>query len=122
MQGLTATSPLGEGVVVSFLFDHMNLYISSYKNATETTTHSNIPKILVSNDTASAEPIEITNIFNNFFTSISAKTKESIKYSHKHFFNFLKNRSDDSCFFQIKEFILLHDFYKFCYTLTKLNN
>ena len=31
-------------------------------------THSNIPKILVSNDTASTEPIEIANIFNNFFT------------------------------------------------------
>ena len=61
-------------------------------------THSNIPKILVSNDTTSAEPIEIANIFNNFFTSIIAKTKESIKYSHKHFFKFLKNRSDDSFF------------------------
>ena len=61
-------------------------------------TQSNIPKILVSNNTASAEPIEIVNIFNNFFTSIAAKTKESIKYSHKHFSNFLKNRSDDSFF------------------------
>ena len=60
--------------------------------------HSNIPKILVSNDTTSAEPIEIANIFNNFFTSILAKTKESIKYSHKNFSNFLKNRSDDSFF------------------------
>ena len=37
-------------------------------------THSNIPNILVSNDTASAEPIEIANIFNNFFTYIKAKT------------------------------------------------
>ena len=61
-------------------------------------THSNIPKTLVSNDTTSAEPIEIANIFNNFFTSIAAETKESIKYSHKHFSNFLKNRSDDSFF------------------------
>ena len=61
-------------------------------------TYSNIPKILVSNDTTSAEPIEIANIFNNFFTFIAAKTKESIKYSHKHFSNFLKNRSDDSFF------------------------
>ena len=42
-------------------------------------THSNIPKILVSNDNASAEPVQIGNIFNNFFTCISAKTKESIK-------------------------------------------
>ena len=61
-------------------------------------THSNIPKILVSSDTISAEPIDIANILNNFFTSIAAKTKESIKYSHKHFSNFLKNRSDDSFF------------------------
>ena len=38
------------------------------------------------------------NIFNNFFTSVAAKTKESNKYSHKHFSNFLTNRSDDSFF------------------------
>ena len=61
-------------------------------------TQSNIPKILVSNNTTSAEPIEIANIFNNFFTSVAAKTKESIKYSHKQFSNFLKARSDDSFF------------------------
>ena len=61
-------------------------------------THLNIPKILVSNDTTSAELIEIANIFNNSFTSIAAKTKESIKYSHKHCSNFLKNRSDESFF------------------------
>ena len=53
---------------------------------------------MVSNNTTSAEPIEIANIFNNFFTSVAAKTKESIKYSHKHLSNFLKNRSDDSFF------------------------
>ena len=45
---------------------------------------SNIAKILVSNDTTNLEAIEIANICNNFFTSIAAKTKESIKYSHKH--------------------------------------
>ena len=57
---------------------------------------SNIPKILFSNDTTSTEPTEIANIFSNFFTSIAAKIKESIKYPHKQFPNFLKNRSDDS--------------------------
>ena len=61
-------------------------------------THSNILKILVFNETTSAEPIEITNIFSNFFTSVAAKTKESIKYSQGHSSNFLKNRSDDSSF------------------------
>ena len=59
---------------------------------------SNILKILVSNDTTSTEPTEIANMFNNFFTSTAARTKENIKYSHKHFSNFLKNRSDDSFF------------------------
>ena len=53
---------------------------------------------MVSNDTTSAELIELANIFNNFFTFIAAKIKESIKYSHKHFSNFRKNRSDDSFF------------------------
>ena len=61
-------------------------------------TYSNIPKILVSNDTTSAVPIDILNIFNNFFTSIAAKTKENNEYSHKHFLNFLKSRFDDSFF------------------------
>ena len=54
---------------------------------------SNIPEILISNDTTRTEPTKIANTFNNFFTSIATKTKESIKYSHKHFSNFLKNKS-----------------------------
>ena len=37
-----------------------------------TNRHSNIPKILVFNDTTSAELIEIANNLNNFFTSIRA--------------------------------------------------
>ena len=59
---------------------------------------SKIPKILVSHDITRTEPMESANIFKNFVISIAAKTKESIKYFHKHFFNFLKNRSDDSFF------------------------
>ena len=43
---------------------------------------SNIPKIPVSYDTTSTELTEIANIFNNFFTSIAAKSKESSKYFH----------------------------------------
>ena len=60
--------------------------------------HSNIAKILVSNDMTSTGPIEIANVFKNFFTSTAAKTKGSIKYSHNHFSNFLKNRYEDSFF------------------------
>ena len=55
---------------------------------------SNIAKISVSNDNISTESIEIANIFKNVFISISASTKESVKCSHKHFSNFLKNRSE----------------------------
>ena len=44
------------------------------------------------------KPIETILKFINFFTSNAAKTKESIKYSHKHFSNFLQNRSNDSLF------------------------
>ena len=37
----------------------------------------NIPKILVSNDTTSTDPIQIANTLNNFFTSIAAKRNKS---------------------------------------------
>ena len=62
---------------------------------------TNIPKILVFNDTTSAKPTEIANKFNNFFTSIAAKTKESMNYFHKHFSNFLSKRFDDSFFLSL---------------------
>ena len=40
-------------------------------------TRSNIPKTLVSNDTTSAESIEIANIFNNLFTFLRKLRKVS---------------------------------------------
>lgn len=39
---------------------------------------SHIPKLLTSNDTAIANPVEITNLFNNYFTPIAAKTNRNI--------------------------------------------
>ena len=59
---------------------------------------SDIPKILVSNNVTSTEPIEIAYTFSNFFTFIVAKTKESNNYSYQNFSTFLKNRSNDSFF------------------------
>ena len=35
----------------------------------------------------------VSNIFNNYFSSIANKTKLNISFSHKHFSDFLKNRS-----------------------------
>ena len=36
----------------------------------------------------------ISNIFNNYFSSIANKKKPNISFSHKHFSHFLKNRSN----------------------------
>ena len=65
------------------------IYILSINN-----NATNIPKILVSDDTASTEPIQTANTIKKLFTSIAAKTKESLNYSHKHFSHFPRNRSD----------------------------
>ena len=42
--------------------------------------------------------MEISNIFNNYFSSIASKTKFNVSFSHKHFSDFLKNRSSISFF------------------------
>ena len=42
--------------------------------------------------------MEISNIFNNYFSSIASKTKLNISFLHKHFSDFLKNRSNISFF------------------------
>ena len=55
---------------------------------------TNIPTILVSDDTASTEPIQTAKALYKLFTSVAAKTKESINCSHKHFSDFPRNRSD----------------------------
>ena len=42
--------------------------------------------------------MEISNIFNNYFSSFASKTKLNISVSHKYFSDFLKNRSNISFF------------------------
>ena len=42
--------------------------------------------------------VEISNIFNDYFARIAEKTKENINPSHKHFSDFLKNRTQNSFF------------------------
>ena len=56
---------------------------------------SNIPKILIANDSIITNLVEIANLFNNYFSSIASPTKAIVKYSHKHFSNFLKNRAQN---------------------------
>ena len=59
---------------------------------------SDIPKILYANDSTITNPVEIANVFNNYFSSIASQTKVNIKYSHKQFSHFLKNRAQNSFF------------------------
>ena len=47
---------------------------------------------LNNNDTIT-NPYNIANTFNNYFASIVKTTKKSIKYSHKHFSEYLSNES-----------------------------
>ena len=58
---------------------------------------SDIPKILNTNDSTITNPVEIANVFNNYFSCITSQTKVNIKYSHKHFSDFLK-QSSKICF------------------------
>ena len=59
---------------------------------------ADIPKTLTVDGTTISNPMEISNIFNNYFSSIATKTKLNISFSHKHFSDFLKNRSNISFF------------------------
>ena len=52
---------------------------------------SDIPDILNTNDSTATNPAEIANVSNNYFSCIASQTKVNIKYSQKHFSDFLKN-------------------------------
>ena len=54
---------------------------------------ADIPKTLTVDGTTISNPLEISNIFSNYFSTIAAKTKLNISFSHKNFSDFLKNRS-----------------------------
>ena len=59
---------------------------------------TDIPKSLSVDGATISNPMTISNIFNNYFSSIAGKTKLIISFSHKHFSDFLKNRSNTSFF------------------------
>ena len=54
---------------------------------------------LLNGDTIT-NPYDIANTFNNYFVSIAETTKKSIKYTHKHFSDYLSNESDSTIFLQ----------------------
>ena len=45
-------------------------------------------------------PYDIANTFNNYFASIAETRKKSIKYSHKHFSDYLSNETSGTIFMQ----------------------
>ena len=65
------------------------------------TVASNVPTVLYpDNGDTITNPYDIANTFNNYFASIVETTKKSIKYSHKHFSDYLSNESISTLFLQ----------------------
>ena len=62
---------------------------------------SSVPTVLPREKGATiTNPYDIANTFNNYFASIAETTKRSIKYSHKHFSDYLSNESSSTIFLQ----------------------
>ena len=65
------------------------------------TATSRVPTVLsLDNDDTIRNPYDIVNTFNDYFASIAETTKKSIKYSHKHFSDYLSNESSTTIFLQ----------------------
>ena len=58
------------------------------------TVASRVPTVLsLNNGDAITNFYDIANTFNNYLASIAETTNKSIKYSHKHFSDYLSNKS-----------------------------
>ena len=65
------------------------------------TVAPNAPTVLsLDNDDTITNPYGMANTFNNYFASIVETTKKRIKYSHKHFSDYLSNESISTLFLQ----------------------
>ena len=65
------------------------------------TNASSVPIVLsLGNGDTITNPYNIANTFNNYFASIAETTKIIIKYSHKHFPDYLLNESSSTVFLQ----------------------
>ena len=62
---------------------------------------SSVPTILsLDNGDTITNPYDIVNTFNNYFASIAETTTRNIKYSRKHFSDYLSNESSSTIFLQ----------------------
>ena len=65
------------------------------------TVASNVPTVLsLDNGDTVTNPYDIANTFNNYFTSIAETTKRTVKYSNKHFSDYLSNENSSTIFLQ----------------------
>ena len=65
------------------------------------TVASRVPTVLsLNNGDTITNPYDIANTFNNYFASIAETTKKSIKYSHKHFSDYLSVETSSTIFLQ----------------------
>ena len=67
--------------------------IISIKNITTTIPHS-----IEFNNRTITDPTTMSNVFNNYFTSIAEKTKSNIKFSPKHYTDHLSNTNTNTFF------------------------
>ena len=62
---------------------------------------SHVPTILsLDNSDTITNSYDIVNAFNNYFASIAETREKSIKYSHKHFSDYLSNETSSTIFLQ----------------------
>ena len=62
---------------------------------------SSVPAILpLDNGDTITNPYDIANTFNNYFASIAETSKKIIKYSHKHFSDYLSNKNSSTILLQ----------------------
>ena len=67
--------------------------IISIKTITTTVLHS-----IEFNNGTITDPTAMSNVFNNHFTSIAEKTKSNIKFSCKHYTDYLSNKNTNVFF------------------------
>ena len=67
----------------------------------KTVASSNVPIVVsLDNGDTITNPYDIANTFNNYFASIAETTEKSINYSHKHFSDYLSNKSSRTIFLE----------------------
>ena len=59
-----------------------------------------MPRTISKGENVITNPYDTANILNNYFSSVSDTVKESIKYYHKHFSDYLNNQCNNFIFIQ----------------------